>query len=358
MANESLSFPSDYVDDGGVTVVIYAYYFERQLLAALLSIAACVGFIGNIFVILAVFLSKKLRTSTNVFVVNLSVADLLTCLSLPWQSVSVLSEEGWPLPEAYWLCVLSASLLILCSGCSVNNLALIALSRWVGITKSRHAGHWMRSARRLTLMVALAWLIPCSCIIPPLISDFGEVGYEEIYGFCSWDTHNKYAAYFNLLLMVVFYPLQFCTIIFCYSSIFNYVRSNNKKMAGTVQTLSAKVDGANVKLRRQLMKRQLDVTKNLLYIVLAFSMSQTPYFVLLLVYTDLSYRITPYVAVVLFTNCCMNPIIYATSHPNFKEAFDYIVRGKWKELSESHVSTRRTGATSSDKKSTGKDSRI
>ncbi len=364
MVNESLSFTSDNesVEDddfsGGVTVVIYAHYFERQLLAALLIVAACVGFVGNTLVILAVFLSKKLRTSTNVFVVNLSVADLLTCLSLPWQSVSVLSEEGWPLPEAYWICVLSASLLIICSGCSVNNLALIAVSRWVGITKSRQAGHWMRSARRLALMVAFAWILPCSCIIAPLVSDFGELGYEEIYGFCSWDTHNKYAAYFNLLLMVVFYPVQFCTIIVCYSSIFYYVRRNNKKMTDTVRSLSAKVSGTNMKLRRQLMKRQIDVTKNLVYIVLAFSMSQTPYFILLLVYTDLSYRITPYVAVVLFTNCCMNPIIYATSHPNFQEAFGLIVRGRWRELSQSHVSNHRSGAASSDVKFTGKDSRI
>ena len=60
---------------------VYDSYGEKQLLAAIYSFTCITGVIGNSVVLLAPALSRKPRTPTNVFVVNL--ADLFTCLSLP-----------------------------------------------------------------------------------------------------------------------------------------------------------------------------------------------------------------------------------------------------------------------------------
>ena len=43
---------------------------------------ALLGVFGNVYVILAVVLSRKLRTFTNIFIVNQSCSDLLSCLCL------------------------------------------------------------------------------------------------------------------------------------------------------------------------------------------------------------------------------------------------------------------------------------
>ena len=66
-------------------------------MACVWIVVAVLGITGNTMVILSAILSNHVRTMTNVLVVNLSVADLWTCLSLPWTSVALLSDGTWPL---------------------------------------------------------------------------------------------------------------------------------------------------------------------------------------------------------------------------------------------------------------------
>lgn len=77
---------------------------------------------GNILVILSVFISQKLRTSTNYFIVSLAVADLLVGIAvLPYSlTLEVLDIwifgstwcQGWLVVDV-WMC--TASILNLCA---------------------------------------------------------------------------------------------------------------------------------------------------------------------------------------------------------------------------------------------------
>ena len=310
-------------------IVAYKYPFERLIIAAMFITASVLGTIGNSFVIVAVALSKKLRTTTNVFVVNLALCDMLTSLFLPWQAVALLGGNVWPIPEAPWLCGMSGFVTIITFGSSVNSLALIAINRWVGITKPLITTRRIYTSRKLALMIMYSWGVPLCCALTPVLTDFGELGYEKLYNTCTWDRDNPYSAYFNILVTIVNYPIQLTVIIVCYSSIFCYVRRTSRKMAkADAPSVSAKVSGGgkNRAMSRKLWKRQLAVTKNLLYIVLAFIICLTPYFTAIVLYTDWSYRLAPWGGAVLFCNSSINPFIYATSHPEFKEAFGHMVR--------------------------------
>ena len=67
----------------------------QQLYVAILLILAVLGTFGNMLVIAAVILSRKLRHATNMFVLNLSIADLLTCAYVvPVQAVAVFPCDG------------------------------------------------------------------------------------------------------------------------------------------------------------------------------------------------------------------------------------------------------------------------
>ena len=109
--------------------VVFAAYGERQLIAAFYSVIMIVGTLGNCLVLLAVLLSRKLRTVPNVFVVNLSVADLISSLSMPWQAVAVLSVDDWPLSD--WVCAMGALCVLVPVSSSINTLTLIAINRFV-----------------------------------------------------------------------------------------------------------------------------------------------------------------------------------------------------------------------------------
>ncbi|XP_022096744.1 melatonin receptor type 1B-B-like [Acanthaster planci] len=148
-----------YTQDAAIERGANQSFAERQILAAICIIVTILGGVGNSFVIVAVGTDKKLRTATNVFVVNLAVADVVACLFMPWQAVAMLGGgEDWPLPDAPWLCAMAGFAVVVTLGCSINNLALIAINRWVGITKSRSTTRRIYTAHKLTLMVIFSWL--------------------------------------------------------------------------------------------------------------------------------------------------------------------------------------------------------
>ena len=307
---------------------VYKYYYGRQIMAGLCITISIVGVVGNTMVIAAVPMSRKLRTVTNLFVVNLSLSDLLSSLFMPWEAVSVLDVNGWPLPQAYWLCVITSAVTLLSSGCSVSNLALIAVNRWIGITKSSATSRRIYTHRNIAFMVAYSWAIPISVIVIPPLNGFGELGYEPKYGTCSWVKANPFSFIQNILLGILHFPLHLCIICLCYISIFRYVLKTSRRMARyDTKSVSGTVSGSDRAMRKKLWKRQIAVTKNLVYIVLAYVICLAPFFVSVLpLGYDWSIRMTPYAGAVVFFNSCINPIIYAKSHPDFKEAFGNMVR--------------------------------
>ena len=316
-------------NDPTVGIIVYTYFFERQIIAAIAITACIIGTFDNSLVIVAVALSKKLRITTNVFVVNLAVADLLTCLFLPVQVLSVLGVDDWPIPDAEWLCVIGAFVVITTLGCRVNSLSLIAINRWIAITKYPQTTRRIYTSRKLTVMVCCSWAIPLCCALVPVLTVFGELGYNEVYRSCSWSRETQHGYYYALFISIVNYPLQLIVITFSYGSIFSYVRKTSRNMAKAyAPSISAKVasSGSERAMKRKLRKRQLAVTKNLVYIVLAFFLCFTPYGVSVIFQTDWSHRMVPWSALILACNSFVNPIIYATTHPYFREAFRCMAR--------------------------------
>ncbi|XP_038044074.1 alpha-1D adrenergic receptor-like [Patiria miniata] len=325
---------------------LYRTYGERQMFAALYIMVSIIGVAGNTFVIAAVVLSRRLRTVTNVFVVSLSTSDLISCFFLPWEAVAVLGENGWPLPQAPWICVTASAVLHVSYGCSINSLALIAVNRWVGITKSGSTSRRIYTRRNIAFMVALSWALPLGIISVPLLTDYGEHGYEPLYSACGWVKANPYTTPLAVTFCICFFPIQLCIIMCCYISIFRYVLKTSRRMLSyDTQTVSGEVSGAARAKRMNMWKRKIAVTKNLAYIVLAYVICQSPYF---LAVTQQKYewgiRLTMYSIAILYCNLLVNPAIYATSHPYFKEAFTFMVRCK--DIPEGRVHSQRTFSTS------------
>ncbi|XP_022096743.1 melanopsin-like [Acanthaster planci] len=304
--------------DTTASILVYERFYEQQILAAIFIIASVFGTVGNSLVIIAVASSKNLRTNTNVFVANLAVADVVTSLFTPWQAVAILGgDDEWPIPGAEWVCTATAFVNLLTIGCSINNLALIAVNRWVGITKSRFTTRRIYTSRKVALMVIFSWAVPLCCALIPVVTDVGELGYEKLYKSCSWVRSNPHQETYNMLIAAVYYPIQLTVVAVSYISIFYFVWKTSQETLETV---------TNEETRKTISKRQIDVTKNLVYVVLAFVACVTPYFISLVAYADWSYRLVPWGAAILLSNSSVNTIIYATSHPDFKKAFRHLLR--------------------------------
>ena len=204
-------------------------YNQRIIIAIMLCTISLVGSVGNSLVILAVVLSRKLRTPTNLFVVNLASADLMTCLSLPFQVIAVLSRSGWPLPE--WICAVLGVVVLVCLGASMVTLALIAFSRWYLLTKPRLSFQRMYTIRNYCLMIGFSWMYPSLLTIVPHFTGLGVLGYSIKYKRCTQDNYYPTADYYSLIAGAgVIIPLSIAIAVI-YIRIYLFVYRHNKNIS-------------------------------------------------------------------------------------------------------------------------------
>ncbi|XP_010734924.2 5-hydroxytryptamine receptor 2B [Larimichthys crocea] len=133
--------------------------------AALLIVMVIIPTIGgNILVILAVSLERKLQNATNYFLMSLAVADLLVgLLVMPIALITVLFNSEWPLPGP--LCPIWLFLDVLFSTASIMHLCAISLDRYIAIKKPIQHSQYKSRAKAL-LKIALVWLISICIAIP------------------------------------------------------------------------------------------------------------------------------------------------------------------------------------------------
>lgn len=153
---------------------LYPKQYEWVLIAAYVAVFF-VALVGNTLVCLAVWRNHHMRTVTNYFIVNLSLADVLvTAICLP-ASLLVDITESWLFGHA--LCKVIPYLQAVSVSVAVLTLSFIALDRWYAIchpllfkSTARRArgsilGIWAVS---LAVMVPQAAVMECSSVLPEL----------------------------------------------------------------------------------------------------------------------------------------------------------------------------------------------
>ncbi|MGH0158532.1 UNVERIFIED_CONTAM: hypothetical protein FKN15_060910 [Acipenser sinensis] len=131
---------------------------EELSWAALLIIVVIIPTLGgNILVILAVSLERKLQNATNYFLMSLAVADLLVgLLVMPIALTTVLFNSEWPLPTS--LCPIWIFLDVLFSTASIMHLCAISLDRYIAIKKPIQHSQFKSRAKAMG-KIAVVWLI-------------------------------------------------------------------------------------------------------------------------------------------------------------------------------------------------------
>ncbi|XP_041478667.1 alpha-2Db adrenergic receptor-like [Lytechinus variegatus] len=206
-------------------------YAPRVILALLVLAIFLVGTLGNLFVIAAVIFSKRLQTTTNVFIVNLAVSDFLTALFLPVHASTLLSKSSCYIPDL--LCKFVAAATLTTLGCSVVTLAAIAFHRFTvlyGIMKPKPKFNDAFSTRNILIMVLFTWLYPIVLMVIILPLDVGSLGYALQYKVCAQNTENDNSDFLTLAVCLLVQFPAFVVIIVCYINIFKMLRRHQREM--------------------------------------------------------------------------------------------------------------------------------
>ncbi|XP_022100956.1 G-protein coupled receptor moody-like [Acanthaster planci] len=333
------------------------YSYEARFgLAFVWSAAAVLGLVGNSLVIWSVVLSKKLRTVTNAFVVNLSVADFWTSLSYPWEVVAMLQDDSWPMASEV-PCVIAAIQVYTGLGASLLSLAVIAFNRFMLVTQTTATyRHWY-SPGKVSVMIATTWICPFFVFLLPPVIGIGEIGYDPQDHTCSDKDGHPRGTEYNLAQSLGLFPVPMVIIVSSYLALYIHLKRHFRKQkkrrtqyANPAQDDTSAVSHSTVSFsvanecpatqqnqttrnqRRAISRQQLAITKNLFMVFCIFISLMAPYFVSLAVPSGRRFAL--YGLTISIVNSCVNPILYTVNHPHFKGVLRSILRCRYSQIPE------------------------
>ena len=201
--------------------------WEAIALITVLGIIIIVTIVGNILVVLSVFMYRPLRTVQNFFIVSLAVADLTVAILVLPLNVATTILGKWIFGSA--LCKMWLTCDVLCCTSSILNLCVIALDRYWAITDPiRYAQK--RTVKRVVVLIIIVWFLSGLISSPPLIgwNDWPDV-FDETTP-CILSSQKGYIVYSSLGSFYV--PLIIMTSV--YLKIYIATKRRLRKRAKTV----------------------------------------------------------------------------------------------------------------------------
>ena len=157
---------SNTVEKAEVNVLHQLPVVETVLVSLLLGVVVILTILGNTTVLLAVYLDRRLRNTTNYFIVNLAAADLLLGITVLPLSASLEVLKYWPFGSL--LCEIWASADVLLCTASILTLCVISIDRYIGVTRPLQHSHII-TKRRAGYILTGDWLLSLLISVGPLI---------------------------------------------------------------------------------------------------------------------------------------------------------------------------------------------
>lgn len=281
--------------------------FGGAFLPVIYGLVLILGLAGNSLVVAVYLRYKKLRTMTDVYILNLAAADLLLLFTLPFWAADAI--HGWQLGAA--MCKITSILYDVNFGCGMFFLACISVDRYLAMASAR--GPPAAQGRRRMAVCLTVWVAAFLLGVPDSI--FTTVKHTSSRKACIavYSTNMAVAtkAALEILEVVLAFLLPFLVMLFCYS-----------RLARAIRRLPEARQG-----------RKRHVFRVLLAVVAAFLATQLPYNVVKfwramdIIYNlvtqcenskslDRAMQVTESLAL---THSCLNPVLYAFLGTSFRQ---------------------------------------
>ncbi|KAK7169499.1 hypothetical protein R3I93_005460 [Phoxinus phoxinus] len=205
----------------------------------------CLSLLGNTVVIFVVFCMENRRTSTDVYLMHLAIADLLFSLTLPFWAV-YLHVGDWVFGTV--MCKLLSGIQEATFYCCVFLLACISVDRYLAIVK---ATQFLNQKRHLVgIVCALVWLCALLLSIPVMVNRDAFLSGDTEY-MCHDNVTVESMENWRLSLRILHHTLGFflplAVMLFCYGfTIGTLWRSRNSQKQKAMRVILSVVLAFNV----------------------------------------------------------------------------------------------------------------
>ncbi|XP_062969619.1 C-C chemokine receptor type 5 [Cynocephalus volans] len=280
-----------------------------QLLPPLYSLVFIFGFVGNILVVLTLINCKKLKSMTDIYLLNLAISDLLFLLTIPFWAHYAAAQ--WDFGNT--MCRLLTGLYFIGFFSGIFFIILLTIDRYLAIV---HAVFALK-ARTVTFGVVtsgITWVVAVFASLPGIIfTKSQKEGFR-----CTCSPHFPTSQYhfwkkFQTLKMIILgLVLPVLVMVICYS--------------GILRTL----------LRCRNEKKRHKAVRLIFAIMIVYFLFWAPYNIVLCLSTfqeffglnncvssnrlDQAMQVTETLGM---THCCINPVIYAFIGEKFRS---YLLR--------------------------------
>nr|ASV63221.1 somatostatin receptor type 2 [Channa punctata] len=271
------------------TVVITCMYF----------LVCTVGLCGNALVIYVILRYAKMKTVTNIYILNLAVADVLFMLGLPFIAIQ-LALVHWPFGPV--LCRVVMTVDSLNQFTSIFCLMVMSIDRYLAVVHPIRSTKWRKPRMAKTINLAV-WGVSLMVNLPIVIYS-GIITKHDVC-FCTIVWPEPQEAYYT----------GFMVICLCYLFIIIKVKSSGIRVGSS---------------KRKRSERK--VTRMVSIVVAVFVFCWLPFYVFNVTSVTGTISTTPilrstfaFVVVLGYANSCANPILYAFLSENFKKSFQNVL---------------------------------
>ncbi|XP_014806085.1 PREDICTED: C-C chemokine receptor type 6 [Calidris pugnax] len=294
--------------------------FTKVFLPVAYSLICILGLVGNIFVVMTFALYERTKSMTDVYLLNMAIADILFVLTLPLWAVYYAADE-WIFGD--FVCKMTRGIYAINFSCGMLLLAFISVDRYIAIVQAT------KSFKLRARTLAYSKLICLAVWVSSILISSPSFLYNESYGFSTNENKKICDQKFRmsestvpksvlLYLQVGFgFFIPFIFMFFCYTFIVKSLQqAQNSKRNKAIRVI--------------------------VLIVAVFLVCQVPYNIVLLVTainmgkTDKSCdneKILAYVKytteAIAFLHCCVNPVLYAFIGVKFRSYFVKIMKDLW-----------------------------
>ncbi|XP_071482168.1 galanin receptor type 1-like [Diadema antillarum] len=312
-ATSTIGLGVDYDASSVVTEAAGGGMNYKVIVPAAFGCIFLIGIVGNSLVIMVTSRRLKgLHKTMNVFILNLSFADLLFLVFCVPFSAIFWTTHSWDLGEI--LCKLLDFLTYMSMLASIFTLVAMSLDRFSAVVFPLKLLQ-LRSLRNAKIIVVMIWIVSFSCASPYLVVNAIVFDSSLNVTYCveKWPNVERQRAIYYAFMFTVGYVLPLFLITCAYVLIL-------RALWKTLRILDDSRESNSCKAKRK-------VTVMVSVVVLVFGVCWLPHHV---IYMWQSFGNFPYTIATAelklaslclsYLNSCLNPIIYSIMSENFRKA--------------------------------------
>ena len=300
-------------------------WFFRLLFSAILFL----GILGNGVVCLVIVMKRRLRTSSNLLVLNLSAADFIfVALYAPTQLSFFENNYSWVMGDA--VCKLAYTVLPACLSSTVGTLLCIALVRYKAVSHPIHARVGLTS-RTTAIVIAVIWLFSLLTGLPVLLVAKTTTYKDKIFCDELWPIDKPYKEVYWSFIFLIQYAVPLVVITFLSIATVVKVKRSRARVLPTPSTVNNESNSIGRVLNASLRHRQRQensMSRVLAYLVILYAICMLPQHIVFfwLTYGDLmkqEYSLYIFTVANIFpiANSALNSLIYGSLHKELKTGF-------------------------------------